>query len=971
MPEEKGQNPQIPIKLGGALLLAFILSTGSSRDVFQKPRPLPAQASFDLGKSLRQKGDFERSLEAFGACLAFSPPGSRIALDCLVNMGILYWNMGRMDESGGRFRQSLQQAQKMGLEQESRTCRAYLDIQELFEQGLSAQSRGELRTSNESFQKALGLAESVRSPAHELKVLRNWSLNFLGASGQQKYLEMNEKAAVLAQSLNHRAEIIKTHKNLAVSNFAKKSYSQSLSHFFKVLDAARMSGNQKEVLFCLSNVALAYNALGDPKKAIEYYGEALKDRESMGSESIQSAFLNNLAVVHRWNALSTGNADHFHKAIDLFTQSAELARKKGDESLEIMASSSLADVYIDLKQYDRALSCLLPAFEKAKKKTDPILSEMLQASLGLAYVNQGKWQEAERFFSGALRDAQKTGSGFILMKSLFGLGLCEEKRGNDARALDYMERAVRIVDEIGSRIVDDNDRASFIQKKLHIYQGLLDLYWKLWEGGRSELFGHQAFRAAELGKARSFLEFLERMDAPDAAQRLILLPSSKAEEKKWLDARLEQYGILAAGGLSREQKEETEARILKIEDRLKTLFSERYLNEAAKDAPGEAVPIDVLQNRLLGGSSLLLEYVMGETRSYLFVVSRESFGLVSLPPQDKIYDSVTAYLNFLKNPLLDRDKGRQAARRLYRELIGPVEGFVSSSVSNLIIVPDGILWKLPFESLIQEEPESGGESLLVEKFDVSYAPSASALARIMGQVSGRPYDKDLLAFGAPLYPKSDAPKDINLTSPSGILWESYRSQGYSINPLRHSSREIKDISRSFPREKKDLYLGRSAEERNLKSLNLRRYRIVHFACHAISDEVNPLRSALVLSISPEGKEDNFFQVLEMYQYRLESELTVLSACKTGEGKTLRNEGVLGLPRLFFYMGSRAVVSSLWNIDDKASARFMRYFYEGLRGGMGKSQALRSAKLRMIRAGYGHPYYWAAFILTGDSRTPVI
>ena len=146
---------------------------------------------------------------------------------------------------------------------------------------------------------------------------------------------------------------------------------------------------------------------------------------------------------------------------------------------------------------------------------------------------------------------------------------------------------------------------------------------------------------------------------------------------------------------------------------------------------------------------------------------------------------------------------------------------------------------------------------------------------------------------------------------------------------------------------------------------------MHFACHAISDEVNPLRSALVFSIDPKGREDNFFQVLEMYQYRLESELTVLSACKTGEGKTLRNEGVLGLPRLFFYMGSRAVVSSLWNIDDKASSRFMRYFYEGLLRGGGKSQALRSAKLKMIRAGYGHPYYWAAFILTGDYRTPVI
>ena len=116
---------------------------------------------------------------------------------------------------------------------------------------------------------------------------------------------------------------------------------------------------------------------------------------------------------------------------------------------------------------------------------------------------------------------------------------------------------------------------------------------------------------------------------------------------------------------------------------------------------------------------------------------------------------MTAYLNFLKNPGLDRSKGAPAARRLYKELIEPVEGFVSSSVTNLIIVPDGILYKLPFETLIRQDANTGKESLLVERFDVSYAPSASALAQIMGKAPGRPYDKDLLAFGAPLYPKSD------------------------------------------------------------------------------------------------------------------------------------------------------------------------------------------------------------------------
>jgi CHAT domain-containing protein len=193
----------------------------------------------------------------------------------------------------------------------------------------------------------------------------------------------------------------------------------------------------------------------------------------------------------------------------------------------------------------------------------------------------------------------------------------------------------------------------------------------------------------------------------------------------------------------------------------------------------------------------------------------------------------------------------------------------------------------------------------------------------------------------------------------------YEKSGFSISPIPYSAKEVKEISRYFKADKKDVFIKKNASERILKSLNLNDYRIVHFACHAFSDESYPLRSTLVFSLENESEEDGFFQVLEMYKLRLDAELTVLSACQTGKGKNIQNEGVLGLPRVFFYMGSRSVISTLWSIHDKATSQFMKYFYEYYAQRTGKARALQLAKQRMMRTKYSHPFYWGAFILTGE------
>jgi CHAT domain-containing protein len=148
---------------------------------------------------------------------------------------------------------------------------------------------------------------------------------------------------------------------------------------------------------------------------------------------------------------------------------------------------------------------------------------------------------------------------------------------------------------------------------------------------------------------------------------------------------------------------------------------------------------------------------------------------------------------------------------------------------------------------------------------------------------------------------------------------------------------------------------------------LDRYRRLHLATHGLIDERVPARSGIVFSLVGEKEEDGILQMNEIFNLKLDADLVVLSACRTGLGRIVRGEGIIGLVRAFLYAGSSGVVMSLWNVQDQSTAGLMKGFYKHMKDGRGSSEALRMAKLDRIhshRPVYRHPYYWAAFVLAG-------
>jgi CHAT domain-containing protein len=235
----------------------------------------------------------------------------------------------------------------------------------------------------------------------------------------------------------------------------------------------------------------------------------------------------------------------------------------------------------------------------------------------------------------------------------------------------------------------------------------------------------------------------------------------------------------------------------------------------------------------------------------------------------------------------------------------------------------------------------------------------------------------LLAFGDPVMISSSpgnhggspnqASEAVSRTREVSVN-EDYAERGFSLARLPYTRGEVLGIGRLFPISQRDVYLGPEAREETLKSEKLDEFRYIHFASHGFLDETRPSRSGILFSQAPDSAESGVLRVDEIMRLKTNADLVTLSACSTGLGKLVNGEGILGLTRAFFYTGARNVAVSLWNVNDSATATLMASFYRNLNRGQAKAEALRQAKLGLIRgqqSTWRHPYFWAAFIIEGE------
>jgi CHAT domain-containing protein len=379
-------------------------------------------------------------------------------------------------------------------------------------------------------------------------------------------------------------------------------------------------------------------------------------------------------------------------------------------------------------------------------------------------------------------------------------------------------------------------------------------------------------------------------------------------------------------------------------------------------------PLKLVQAQaLLDDDSVLLEYFLGSGGSSLFVVSKNDVAVFPIKKSDDLSKLVTELRNVIMkpDPIYDASektysKYTTLAATLYADTLKPAEPVLKTK-SKVFIAPDGALSYLPFESLLTQKVSASKIDFtklpyFARDHEIDYIPSISVLASIAkNKHQDSSGQMQLLAFADPSLKGARPGNDRSVRSWAGKLTQ-----------LPHAREEVKGISQFYPQNEVTVVTGNDASESKLKQMKLDSYKRLHFASHGLIDEEKPEYSALVLTAGDET-EDGFLTMREVFDLKLNADLVVLSACKSGLGKEIRGEGITGISRAFLCAGTPSVLVSLWDVYDLSTADLMTSFYKNMETkNLSKAAALRAARLEMIHnPKYSHPYYWAPFVLIGQ------
>jgi CHAT domain-containing protein len=608
--------------------------------------------------------------------------------------------------------------------------------------------------------------------------------------------------------------------------------------------------------------------------------------------------------------------------------------------------------------------------------------------LGELHEASSDFDKALTHYGSALELARTIGNKSSQANAYYFLARAERAKGNLERAELNIKETLRIIEQLRAGILGQELRASYFASVQLYYEFYIDLLMNLHEREPERGFDRLALEASEDSKARTLLELLieSRADIrrgvdPDLLQR-------ERSLRQRLDA-----AALRQVKLKTQVHDSVEAK--KLENEIEQLIEEFKIVEARIRAaspnyaditqPGPA-SVSQLQS-ILDENTVLLEYSLGQNRSFLWLVtrkdvkvfvlpkrgeiekvSRELYEAVATPPTRKMTVAAKSSANFFG-----------AANQLSQMVLKPVLPLIDGK--RLIVVVDGALQYIPFASL----PVSTSDYVpVIRNHEVVNLPSAATLLILRRRLKTRAMAAKAVAILAdPVFSSSDfrvkpvarEKKRIEHTQSSNSrMQRALVETGFNEHPseiprLPFSRYEADGIARLAPREQSLKLLDFNASRAALMNPELAQYRTLHIATHGLLNSQHPELSGLLFSlVDQRGRPQNgFLQLHEIYNLDLAADLVVLSACQTALGREIRGEGLIGLTRGFMYAGANRVLATLRKVDDEATAEMMRLFYAAMiQDKQSPSAALRTAQLEMQRRKqWIAPFYWSGFTLQGE------
>lgn len=789
-------------------------------------------------------------------------------------------------------------------------------------------------------QEALAILEKLDDPpiyylGHVLRGLGNMNRSNGDFDRSELYYKQELELYQKSYHKDH-FDIAVGHYNIANVYYEKLEYQLALDHYLQAHPIWTSVFGPKNAYMRNLNEAIGdmYWELADRENALRYFGYSVVDEERVNNDESEKT------VAAADSLLSTGN---YGNALSFYKEAYKWREKTygkdhmltgACKNFVARAIRSTGDISESLKAYQEAIDILVEEMDSTSIYANPTVDMKFRSQ---QYLLESLMAKGE------------------LLKELFA------ETGHLAdltTALETHEVAVSVLERMKHGHMSETSKMFWTGRTLSLIENSIETALQLYEETSDTKYLESAFGFSERSKSLLLLTSLNDHENTLFAN----VPEDILSEEKQLRIDINEY----TGRLENEEKRcgQVRPKLLELyQEKVKSLQKEYdlMLLNIKRDYPefyrlkydAQIAQIEDLRTSLLDEQTALISYFSGDKNMYVFKLTHDAISVRRIDDVTAVADEVTELFSSLRSqeqfqaePQKAYEKYSRSAGLLYNTLLAP-ELKRDASLTRLIIIPDGNLSYLPFESLLTKTTTNGERNYsnlpyLLKNYAISYCPSASI--KLLSQNASRMSDS-YLGF-APDY-----------------RGQQYAEARKELANLEFNTTEVDFATQLFNGQS---WTGSGVTENILKS-NSAKAGILHLAMHGDVEDEHPLLSKLYFNTSEE--EDGVLHTYEIYNMTIPAQLVILSACNTATGKLERGEGILSLERAFQYAGSKSLLSTLWTVDDASSAKLTQYFLENLKAGKSKDIALQEAKLQFLETASPealHPFYWSSFKLTGNT-----
>lgn len=865
------------------------------------------------GGATYQKGEFKEALSILKEADRLGSISQNDTLAqfaaVLSNMSVSYWALGDLDNALAGFTRAINLKQRTETDKDAATASILTNM------GILAREQGDYPKALQFYFRAISIFEKLLPEDHFRfgQVFGNIGAAYIYNKEYDKALLYLEKARTIFES--------------------NPSYKTFLGSTYLNLGSTYTDTNQKEI-------------------AYEYLNKAIKAQEDLkGKEHAELAdFITALGDYYFQFREYPKAIDTYHTSLDMYKQTVGNVHPDIARVYNLLGKTylELEDYQNALRQFNKAISAILPSFDDVNLLASPVDAEQSQVKALLLEVMRYK--------------------GDILL-TMFKKD--ETKLETLLAADQHFKIASQYIDDLRQTFLVEDTKESLNSSAKVVYELGIETSLLLSKYENTEQHKFTAFEYAEKSKASNLLFLIQA----NKIQKYANVPSGILEQEKEIKKNLAYYQkALFEENLKLDKADTSQLKL--YQEKIFDYSDQRnvVLNKLKKEYPRyyqlkyniELTTVQNIQKQITEEEGVV-EYFIGDKNIYYFIITKTDFIVDKIDKNFPLDRFINGFHNSIyvfqvgknqstESQMLYADSLVDMSYLMYDKLVKPIVVKLPKRTKKLLMIPDGVIGYIPFEILLASVPEQSlnfaSHDYLLKHYQFSYCYSATMWLE-MKERKYKIRKEKVLAF-APLF-----------KGETNAVYRSIEKIREGLGLLRFNIPEAEATQRLIGGK---LYSKELATLSNFKK-EAPSYNIIHLATHGKSNDKTGDFSYLVFSSTIDSLDHEYLYTKDLYDLELQADMVVLSACETGIGELQEGEGIISLARGFSYAGAKSIITSLWSVNDQSTYDLMESFYEYIKAGESKDAAIRQAKLDYLSSSdnyNAHPFNWGAFICIGDT-----